>query len=71
MCDLFFGAIFRFLFQACLPKLFFKPLQELPLVALGQQEKISFVSTRLSIAIGAMESFEGTYSFINPIISPG
>jgi hypothetical protein len=41
------------------------------LVALGQQEKISFVSTRLSIAIGAMESFEGTYSFINPIISPG
>jgi hypothetical protein len=32
---------------------FSKPPQELPLVALGQQEKISYGSTRLSIPIGA------------------
>jgi len=32
---------------------FSKPPQELPLVALGQQEKISFGGSRLSIAIGA------------------
>ncbi|WP_396153534.1 hypothetical protein [Flavobacterium sp.] len=32
---------------------FSKPPQELPLVALGQQEKSSFGVTRLSIAIGA------------------
>jgi len=32
---------------------FSKLLQELPLVALNQQEKISYSCTRLSIAIGA------------------
>jgi len=33
--------------------IFSKPPQELPLVALGQQEKISFCGTRLFAAIGA------------------